>query len=130
MSQKRVLIVDDDPDIVEAMTVVLETKDYDVQSAHNSEDAAKSIAESTPDLILLDVMMDSPREGFNFSRSIKGNPETAKIPIIMITSVKEKVGIDFKSAAGDESWLPVEDFLDKPVEPSVLLKKVAEYLLA
>lgn len=128
MDPKKILIVDDDPDISEAMTVVLETGNYAVTTVSNSTDAAEAIDKSTPDLIILDVMMDSPREGFMFSRKIKDNPDTKDIPILMITSVKEKVGIDFKSEAGDDSWLPVQDFLDKPVQPDVLLQKVADIL--
>ncbi len=128
MDKKKILIVDDDPDITEAMTVVLETQNYDVSGVANGTDAMKRIEQSPPDLIILDVMMDTPREGFVFSRQIKNDPDTKDIPIIMITSVKDKMGIDFKSVAGDESWLPVEDFLDKPVPPEVLLEKVAELL--
>ncbi|MCD6392194.1 MAG: response regulator [Planctomycetes bacterium] len=128
MNRKKILIIDDDPDITEAMTVVLETQDYDVSSAANGADAMKQIEQSPPDLIILDVMMDTPREGFVFSRKIKTNPDTKDIPIIMVTSVKDKVGIDFKSVAGDDSWLPVEDFLDKPVQPEVLIEKVADLL--
>ncbi len=128
MDQKSILIVDDDPDITEAMTVVLETQNYDVSGVANGTDAMKRIEQSPPDLIILDVMMDTPREGFVFCRQIKNNPDTKDIPILMITSVKDKVGIDFKSVAGDGSWLPVEDFLDKPVQPEVLIQKVAALL--
>ncbi len=128
MDKKKILIVDDDPDITEAMTVVLETQDYDVSGVINSTDAMKQIEQTHPDLIILDVMMDTPREGFAFSRKIKNDPDTKDIPIIMITSVKDKVGIDFKSVAGDDTWLPVEDFLDKPVQPEVLIEKVAALL--
>ena len=128
MDKKKILIVDDDPDITEAMTVVLETQNYDVSGVLNSADAMKQIEQSPPDLIILDVMMDTPREGFAFSRQIKNDPDTKDIPIIMVTSVKDKVGIDFKSVAGDDSWLPVEDFLDKPVQPEVLIEKVAALL--
>ncbi len=128
MDKKKILIVDDDPDITEVMMVVLETQNYDVSSALNGTDAMKQIEQSPPDLIILDVMMDTPREGFVFSRKIKNDPDTKDIPILMITSVKNKVGIDFKSVAGDDSWLPVEDFLDKPVQPEVLIEKVAALL--
>ena len=128
MDKKRILIVDDDPDITEAMTVVLESKGYKVAGAANSAEAMKQLQQNRPDLIILDVMMDTQSEGFVFSRQIKSNSKTKNIPILMITGVKEKVGIDFKDAAGDESWLPVEDFLDKPVRPEVLLAKVAALL--
>lgn len=128
MDKKKILIVDDDPDITEAMTVVLETQGYDVSGVFNGTDAMKQIEQTPPDLIILDVIMDTPREGFMFSRQIKNDPDTKDIPILMITSVKDKVGIDFKSVAGDDSWLPVEDFLDKPVQPEVLIEKVAALL--
>lgn len=128
MDKKKILIIDDDPDITEAMTVVLETQNYDVSGIANSTDAMKQIEQSPPDLIILDVMMDTPREGFMFSRQIKNDPDTKDIPILMITSVKDKMGIDFKSVAGDDSWLPVQDFLDKPVQPEVLIEKVAALL--
>ncbi len=128
MDKKKILIIDDDPDITEAMTVVLETQGYDVSGVLNGTDAMKQIEQSPPDLIILDVIMDTPREGFVFSRQIKNDPDTKDIPILMITSVKDKVGIDFKSVAGDDSWLPVEDFLDKPVQPEVLIEKVAALL--
>ncbi len=128
MDKKKILIIDDDPDITEAMTVVLETQNYDVSGVLNGTDAIKQIEQSPPDLIILDVMMDTPREGFIFSRQIKNDPETKDIPILMITSVKDKMGIDFKSVAGDDSWLPVQDFLDKPVQPEVLIEKVAALL--
>ena len=128
MDPKRILIVDDDPDITEAMTVVLETQNYEVATAVNGTDAMEAIRQSPPDVIILDVMMDTPREGFAFSRELKNNPDTQDIPILMITSVKDKVGIDFKEIAGDDAWLPVQDFLDKPVEPQVLIEKVAALL--
>lgn len=128
MSTKKILIVDDDPDITEAMTVVLESKGYEVASAANSTAAMKQVEASRPDLIILDVMMDTQSEGFVFSRQIKNDNKTKEIPILMITGVKDKVGIDFKDAAGDESWLPVEEYLDKPVKPDVLLAKVASLL--
>ena len=133
MGKKKILIVDDDPDITEAMTVVLETQGYDVSGVLNGTDAMKQTEQSPPDLIILDVIMDTPREGFMFSRQIKNDPDTKDIPILMVTSVKDKTGLDFKSvagdeSAGDESWLPVEDFLDKPVQPEVLIEKVAALL--
>ncbi len=128
MDKKKILIIDDDPDITEVMTVVLETQNYDVSGVANGTDAMKQIEQTPPDLIILDVMMDTPREGFVFSRKIKNDPDTKDIPILMITSVKDKIGIDFKSIAGDDSWLPVEDFLDKPVQPEVLIEKVAALL--
>lgn len=128
MEQARILIVDDDPDITEVMRVVLENKGYTVDSAADGNEAMAQINSARPDLIILDVMMNTLREGFLLSRKLKKDPAYKQIPILMVTAVKEKFGINFKPAAGDEDWLPVEDYLDKPVEPNVLLEKVAALL--
>jgi CheY-like chemotaxis protein len=124
MAKAKVLIVDDDPDITEAMKLVLENDGYTVEKASDSDAAMAQMRAAKPDMIILDVIMNTLREGFMFSRELKKNPGYKEIPILMLTSVKEKTGIDFKSAAGDEQWLPVDDFLDKPVKPNVLLEKV------
>jgi len=124
MAASKVLIVDDDPDITEAMRVVLEHRGYQVDNAADSAKAMERIKARRPDLIILDVMMTTPQEGFILSRELKQNPATKAIPILMLTALRDKTGIDFKPEAGDETWLPVDDFLDKPVRPDILIQKV------
>jgi CheY-like chemotaxis protein len=128
MGSGRILIIDDDPDITEAMTVVLENRGYEVDSAADGSEGMEKLKANRPDVIVLDVMMRTRQEGFEFSRELKTNPDYKDIPILMLTAVKEKTGLDFKTTAGDESWLPVEAFLDKPVKPDVLLEKVQSLL--
>ncbi len=128
MGQGRILIIDDDPDITEAMTVVLEHKGYTVDSATDSSVGMEHIKANRPDLIILDVMMRTSQEGFELSRQLKSDDAFKEIPILMLTAVKDKTGLDFKSTAGDAAWLPVEGFLDKPVKPDVLLEKVESLL--
>lgn len=128
MGQGAILIIDDDPDIIEAMKVVLENKGYEVRSAQDGAEGMERLKEARPDLIILDVMMRTSQEGFELSRELKHNAQYKDIPILMLTAVKQKTGLDFKDTAGDTSWLPVEEFLDKPVRPDVLLDKVAELL--
>ena len=128
MDQAKILIIDDDPDITEAMRIVLENKGYSVHTAKDGKEGMEQLKTTRLDLIILDVMMNGLREGFVLSRELKEDPKYKHIPILMVTAVKEKTGIDFKPAAGDETWLPVEDFLDKPVEPELLLNKVKELL--
>ena len=128
MGQAKILIVDDDPDITEAMKVVLESQGYTVNCAKDGAEGLEQVKATSPDLIILDVMMNTMREGFFVSRELKTNPDYKHIPILMITAVKDKTGLDFKPEAGDESWLPVEDFLDKPVAKEVLLEKVGSLL--
>ena len=130
MGQGRILIIDDDPDITEAMTVVLENKGFEVRCARDSDEGMERLKEARPDLMILDVMMRTSQEGFEFSRQIKHDAQFKDIPILMLTAVKEKKGLDFKSAAGDETWLPVEAFLDKPVKPDMLIEKVQDLLSA
>jgi len=128
MNAARILIVDDDADITEIMRIVLENKKYSVDTASDSKDALKHLELQKPDLIILDVMMSTKSEGFDFSRDLKKNPKYRDIPILMLTAVKEKTGIDFKPEAGDETWLPVDEFLDKPVKPEQLIEKVESLL--
>jgi len=128
MRQGRILIIDDDPDITHAMTVVLENRGYEVRNALDSGEGMERLKESRPDLIILDVMMRTSQEGFELSRELKHNSEYKDIPILMLTAVKQKTGLDFKPAAGDEEWLPVEEYLDKPVKPDMLLDRVETLL--
>ena len=128
MGQGRILIIDDDPDITEAMSVVLTNRGYDVDSAADGSEGMEKLKANRPDVIILDVMMRTRQEGFELSRELKGNDEYKDIPILMLTAVKDKTGLDFKTTAGDEAWLPVEGFLDKPVKPDVLLEKVQSLL--
>jgi len=128
MAKGRILIIDDDPDITEAMSVVLENKGYEVRSAADGSEGMDRVEESRPDLIILDVMMRTRQEGFELARELKGSDEYKDIPILMLTAVKDETGLDFKANAGDQAWLPVEAFLDKPVKPDVLLEKVQSLL--
>ena len=128
MAKGKILIVDDDPDIVEAMKVVLSSKGYQVSWSQDSSVAQEHLKTDVPDLIILDVMMRSPQEGFAFSRWLHKDEAFKTIPVLMLSGVKGETGIDFKSEAGDEAWLPVSAFLDKPVKPDVLLEKVASLI--
>ena len=128
MAQGKILIIDDDPDITEAMTVVLENRGYEVRNARDSVEGMEKLQQARPDLIILDVMMRTSQEGFELSRELKNSTEYKDIPILMLTAVKQKTGLDFKAEAGDQAWLPVEEFLDKPVKPKVLLEKVEDLL--
>ncbi len=128
MARARIIIIDDDPDITEVMKVVLEKNGYSVDIANDGSEGMNRIKAASPDLIILDVIMNTPDEGFVLSRELKSNPKYKQIPILMITSIGQKVGLDFESAAGDETWLPVEGFLNKPVKPDALLEKVKTLL--
>jgi CheY-like chemotaxis protein len=124
----KILIIDDDPDIVEAMKIVLESRKYQVAVAGSGEEGLKQVRSSKPDLIILDVMMETSDKGFDVARQIKHDKDYKDIPIIMLTAVKDNLGLDFKNEAGDEPWLPVDDYCDKPLDPEQLISKVASLI--
>lgn len=126
--EKQVLIIDDDPDYSEAIRAVLESKGYKADTAPNSESGLKKIKEKKPDLIVLDVMMETKDEGFNFARMLKRNEEYKTIPILMLTAIKEATGFDFKSEVGDDKWLPVDDYCDKLIKMEDLVAKIEKML--
>lgn len=124
----KILIVDDDPDIVESTKVVLESEGYEVISASTGKEGLAKIRKDRPALIILDVMMERDDAGFDVCRELKKDQGYKDIPVLMLTAIKEKTGMDFKKEAGDEAWLPVDDYCDKPVKPDELLSKVGALL--
>lgn len=128
MATARILIIDDDEDQIEAMSVVLTNKGYQVNSALSGDEGLKKAKSEKPDLVLLDVMMETNDKGFEVARGIRSDPSLAKTPILMLTAIREKTGFDFGREAGDEAWLPVDDYAEKPLRPDVLLTKVEKLL--
>jgi len=119
----KILIVDDDPDMVEAGRIVLEKEGYLVESASNLADGLAKLAETDPDLLILDVMMEEADDGLRFARQARrqGN----MLPIIMLTSVNRALGVQIGK---DEEMVPVDEFLEKPVDPVTLVAKVEALL--
>ena len=128
MAQGKVLIVDDDQDITKAIKAVLNSEGYTVACAGGSEEGMKKLASQKPDIIILDVMMSTSSEGFEMARNLRKNSRYKDIPILMLTAIKQQTGFDFKPTAGDPEWLPVDEFLDKPIDPELLLAKVKALL--
>ncbi len=125
---KKILIVDDDLDFTKALQTILESEHYTVLTAPDKKEGMEKIKTGKPDLVILDVMMSAWQDGFEMSRELKKDPKFKDIPILILTAVKGRTGISFKSTAGDPVWLPVDGFLDKPVEPELLLTKVKALL--
>jgi CheY-like chemotaxis protein len=124
---KYILIVDDDRDVFESMKIVLEAEGYRVDWATNGAEALQKARAVKPDLMILDVMMNSDDEGFQVTYKMKQDSELSCIPIVMVTSVGSRTGFSFDRAR-DEDFLPVNEFLEKPVDPRVLIDKVRENL--
>ena len=122
------MIVDDDPDYINVVKTILEREQYTVVTAGDKIEGMEKIRTEKPDLAILDVMMNAWQDGFEMSRQLKKDPQFKNMPVLMLTAVENRTGIGFKSTAGDPTWLPVDVFLDKPVEPEVLLSEVKKLL--
>ena len=122
---KKILIVDDDADIRDAVSTVL-AGGYELKEADSKESARAALASFRPDLIILDVMMETMSAGFDLAREIKRQGAHPKI--LMLTSVDKQANIDFSSETGDADWLPIDGYLAKPVVPSALAQKVKSLL--
>ena len=128
MENAKIIVVDDDQDIRDSLKAILESRQYTVITAADRKEGMEKIKAEKPDLIILDVMMTAWQDGFEMSRELKKDPEFKNMPILMLTGIKDKTGIDFKSAAGDPTWCPVDGFLEKPVDPNILLAEVEKLL--
>ena len=120
----KILIIDDDADMVAGMRVLLKKKGYEIVSASGGDEGLKKVKEERPDLIILDVMMETGDKGFDVARALKKEEASRDIPILMLTAIKDRTGLDFKKEAGDEVWLPVDDYCDKPLKSDELISKV------
>lgn len=124
---KSIYIVDDDQDIVDAITIVLKSAGYRVGFQNEEQNLIENIVSFRPDLIILDVIFpENNTAGFEMSRLIKADEKTKHIPILMLSAVNEKgrSGFTFSNRDRDEAFLPVEEFVEKPIQPDELLKKV------
>jgi two-component system alkaline phosphatase synthesis response regulator PhoP len=118
LAGKKVLLVDDEKEFVEVTRVLLESNGFEVVTAYDGAGGQTQATAERPDLIVLDVMMETKTAGFDVARWLRTNEETKEIPIIMLTAVNQEVPWRFEP---DDIWLPVDVFLDKPVSPERLL---------
>jgi CheY-like chemotaxis protein len=128
MENAKIVVVDDDQDIRDSLQVILEGRQYTVVTAADKAEGMEKIKTEKPDLAILDVMMSTWEDGFEMARELKKDSQFKDMPILMLTGVKDKTGIDFKSTAGDPAWCPVDGFLEKPVEPDVLVQEIQKLL--
>lgn len=122
----RVLLVDDDPDFIEANSIILEASGFEVLTAFSGAEGLKKVEEEKPDVVVLDVMMENTDEGFSVARKIR-NKLHSDVPIIMLTSVAQATGYSFKPEEHPD-FFPVDQFLEKPIPPTTLVKKIKDAL--
>jgi CheY-like chemotaxis protein len=122
---KRVLIVDDDPDYLEAITSLLESASYEVRSATTGGEGLKLARALLPDLILLDVMLAERTEGFSILKQLREIPALARTPVIIISSIYSDSTAPVFEVSPDAGWVPADLYMAKPVDPRKLLEAAA-----
>jgi CheY-like chemotaxis protein len=121
----KVLVVDDDPDFVKVTSKVLESAGHEVDSAGNGAKALQSMRQDPPDVVLLDIMMSYILDGLDVSREMSEDPALKEIPVIMVTSL---TGVKGSGMFPTDEYVPVDEWLSKPVDPETLLARVEEAL--
>lgn len=125
----KILIIDDDNDFLEATKVILESRNYEVISADNTKEGLLLLENKNPDLLILDVMMENKAAGIIISRQLRKNPKFQKLPILMLTGMREQTGFFFPDEPKHSRFLPVNEFLEKPYLPEILFEKVEKLLM-
>ncbi len=117
-----IAVIDDDPDILDASSLILKARGFEVVTANNPDDGYEIVMQKKPDLIILDVIMNEPDDGFFLAQKLRKS--NIQIPIIMYTSISKAVGMEFGAGA----MVPVDDFVEKPISPDELVAKVEKFL--
>ena len=129
---KKILIIDDDMDMVDAIRIVLEGHNFLVAAYNDIENAVERIKSESPDLLILDVMFpENVSGGFEIARKIRKENSLKKLPVIIFSAVNEQFKLGFMKFTQDnisEDFMPVNDFLEKPLNSDVLLEKVNHFL--
>ena len=127
----KILIIDDDKDIIDSLTLVLEANGYLVESKLDTDNLIADVKTANPDLIILDVIFpEDPQAGFKAARELHKNEDLGNIPVLLLSAVNIKSNLAFGFSESDisEDFMPVEAFIEKPVEPPVLLERIRNLL--
>jgi DNA-binding NtrC family response regulator len=129
MLNNKILIIDDDVDLLASTKIFLQTNNYEVETAINTITGLEVINSFHPDLIILDLMMDYNLEGFYFLNKLKSNDSFKKIPVIINTGMPGVLGVNFRSAIEEVEHLPNTRYLDKSEDWDEMLKTIKELLV-
>ena len=128
MNKSKILVIDDDVDLLASTKLFLESKNYEVNTAINAKIGLSVLKTFHPDLVILDIMMDTNLEGYNFLNDLKSDDILKKIPVIMNTSMAKSIGVNMRSAIEDVDSLPKTRFIDKSGDWEELLIAIKELL--
>ena len=127
----KILIIDDDQDIIDSLSMILEANDYDVEAKKDTDNLIEDVKKINPDFIILDIIFpEDPQAGFKAARDFHNDPQIKRIPILILSAVNIKSNLAFSFSESDisEDFMPVNAFLEKPIEPKVLLAKIDSLL--
>lgn len=125
----HIMVIDDDVEMTENLSTVLKSEGYEVSTRDQTEGAVEALEKNTPDLLILDVMFpENPAAGFDLARKIRKMKKLEKLPIVLLTSINQQFPMDFSSSDIDKDWMPVQDFVEKPVDMKKLVEKVRTIL--
>ena len=127
MEPRTAVVIDDEPDMIKYLSSILEDNGFTVRSADNAKTGETLILEQRPDLILLDLMMPG-RGGVQAFARLRGNEQTKDIPLIMVTGIKQEMGVDWDEVVDRFKARRPDGFVEKPVEPETLMKVINEVL--
>ncbi len=125
----KILLVDNDPEFLEMHKAALLEHEYEVLTAASAREGLDRVRTSMPDLIVIELILEKHDSGFTFCKQIKNDPLFKRIPVVMVSAVAEATGFRFNMEE-DGYWMKTDDFLDKPVEPDVLIDKIEALLRA
>jgi DNA-binding response OmpR family regulator len=128
--KRRLLIVDDDPDFSGAISSILESAGYDTEITHNPKDGWAALKANKYDLLLLDIMMGRGAEGVMMARKIRKDHSLREMPVLIITGMREQIAFLFPGQAIHPGFVPVDELVEKPVEPELLLERVGALIEA
>ncbi len=121
----KILIVDDDPDFVEATRIVLEKANHQVISAASGNEGFKRVKQDQPDLVILDVIMDTVLDGLSMSQRLHDDQDLQHVPVVMVTSI---ANTDYAALFPTDDYIHISAFLSKPVAPDALIRQVNRLL--
>ena len=127
---KKLLIIDDDPDFVAGIKAILVKAKYEVDTAYNPKDGFAALKSKAYDLLLLDVMMGRGAEGIMIARKLGKDPKLREMPVLIITGIREQMAFLFPGQAVHPHFVAMDELVEKPVEPKLLLEKVRGLLEA
>src|SRR5512136_1915717 len=121
---KKLLVIDDDPDFVEGIKAILDKAGYIVDVAYNPKSGLQALQEKTYDLLLLDIMMGRGAEGIMIARKLRKDTKLREMPVLIITGIREQMAFLFPGEPVHPRFVAVDELVEKPVEPKLLLEKV------